>query len=215
VSHFSLVVNAGGKSTRMDGRSKALLPVPPSGTPLIAYIIQRLIPLRPAQTVVVTNDFAVADAVYAAQFRDLLVVEDRWREAGPIGGIATGLTHVDDWAIVVACDMPFVNPRLFEEMCTIAEERCEDGSRCWDAVVPRIRGYPQMLHTLYHGEMLTVFERLIESGNLKLLNVLPQTAVRYYAESEIAELDPMLLSFTNVNTPSDWARVLPQFQSGN
>jgi molybdopterin-guanine dinucleotide biosynthesis protein A len=39
--HLDLIINAGGVSRRM-GRSKALLPVPPDATPLIAHVARRL-----------------------------------------------------------------------------------------------------------------------------------------------------------------------------
>ncbi len=56
--------------------------------------------------------------------------------------------------------------------------------------------------------MLPEFERLIQGGNLKLLDVLPGVRVRYVGESEILALDPQLASFTNVNTAGDWQLAL-------
>ena len=53
--NLTLIVNAGGQSRRM-GQSKALLPIPPRGEPLIAHLVRRLQPLAPARLVVVTND---------------------------------------------------------------------------------------------------------------------------------------------------------------
>ena len=63
-----LVVIAGGDSRRMGGVHKALLPVPPSGRPLIAHIIKRLQPIVESDSiqshvVVVANHDAVISAV--------------------------------------------------------------------------------------------------------------------------------------------------------
>ncbi len=204
MSEFTLVVNAGGDSRRMSGRHKALLPVPPRGQPLIDYIVGLLAPLSPAEVVIVANSPAVREAVETREQPSARVVLDLWPGSGSMGGIATGLTYCRDWAIVAACDMPFVNLALFGMLCQLASEVDGDGRRRWDAVVPRVDGYPQMLHTLYHVDMLPSFRRCMRDGDLKLLRVLHGTRVRYVGEEEMTPVDPGLRSFTNVNTPAEW-----------
>ena len=203
MSEFALVVIAGGDSRRMRGRHKALLPVPPDGHPLIDHIVGTLAPLSQA-VVAVANKLDVQEAVATRRQSIVTVVPDLWPGAGAMGGIATGLMYCKDWAVVTACDTPFVNPGLFELLCRFAVETDGDNRRRWDGVVPRVHGYPQMLHTLYHVDMLPHFRQCISAGDLKLLNVLPAARVRYVLEEEMTPLDPGLRSFTNVNTPSEW-----------
>jgi molybdopterin-guanine dinucleotide biosynthesis protein A len=210
MSDFILVVNAGGSSKRMHSQQKALLPVPPHDQPLVDYIVSRLAPLSTSGVVVVANDPAVRRAVAGGHRPPVEVVPDLWPEAGAMGGIATGLSYCREWAIAAACDMPFVDPGLFELLCQFSGELDSSGRRLWDAVVPRVRGYPQMLHTLYHVDALPIFRRLIQAGDLKLLNVLRDVRVRYVGEDELASIDPELRSFTNVNTLEEWDWVLKE-----
>ena len=106
---FTLIINAGGQSRRM-GQPKALLPMPPQQTPLLRHLWQRLQAIA-ERTILIANDPTLAEqagiAAAVAQYAD------RYADAGPLGGMATGLALCDDWAILVACDMPFADPELF------------------------------------------------------------------------------------------------------
>ena len=62
---IALVVNAGGQSRRL-GRTKALLPMPHGGLPLIVHIMRRLVPLVSDRVVIVSDDPLVAAAVNIA-----------------------------------------------------------------------------------------------------------------------------------------------------
>jgi molybdenum cofactor guanylyltransferase len=208
MSEFTLVVNAGGDSRRMHGSQKALLPVPPHGHPLIDHIVGLLAPLATSELVIVANSVEVRRAVTVQGDLCTTLVADRWPGSGAMGGIATGLMYCREWAIVAACDMPFVNPGLFGILCQLAGETDYGGRRRWDAVVPRVDGYPQMLHTLYHRAMLPTFRRCMDRGDLKLLSVLPAARVRYMEEDEMTPVDPDLRSFVNVNTRADWEQAL-------
>ena len=129
---FSLVINAGGQSRRM-GQDKALLPVPTSGQPLLYHIIQRLRHLPIQHLIVVSNDLTVA--IFE---RPVTFVPDVYPGAGPLGGIATGLQLCSEWGIFVACDMPLVNPHVFQFLCELASEQHVEGGDRWEAVVPHI-----------------------------------------------------------------------------
>ena len=63
MTEYALVVNAGGASVRMQGRPKALLPVPPHGVALANTIIDRLAPLSTGDIIVVANDPQVQERV--------------------------------------------------------------------------------------------------------------------------------------------------------
>ncbi|MBV7329873.1 molybdenum cofactor guanylyltransferase [Chloroflexi bacterium TSY] len=206
----TLVINAGGESRRM-GRSKALLPVPPDHRALIAHIAHRLQPLRPQRIVIVTNDpkiAALTDIPGPVEY-----ISDRHPGMGALGGIATALSLCDSWAIMVACDLPFVAPKLFAKLCKIAGEVKTSHSNQqeeaqWDAVVPFVEGYAQTLHALYHRRCLPAVETLLASGERKVSRFFPAVRVRSVSEDELRPYDSTLRSFMNVNTPEEWANAL-------
>jgi len=208
MSDVALVVNAGGVSKRMAAGHKALLPVPPHGFALINHIIDRLSRLATSGTIVVANDTAIVTAVRVHQGQSCTVVPDRWPQTGAMGGLATGLLQCTGWAMVVACDMPFVSPRLFRMLRDMATEDESGAAHRWDAVVPRVRGFPHMMHAVYHASAVPQMEAMIHADNLKLLDLLPRLSVRYVGEEEMAAVDPELRSLTNVNTDEDWADAL-------
>ena len=103
------------------GRAKALLPVPPDDTPLIAHIYRRLLPLQAASLVVVTNDAKLPD--HAGLPSATHFVADAYPETGTLGGIATGLQVTPGWAAVVACDLPLLSAALMGWLAGLAAEQ--------------------------------------------------------------------------------------------
>lgn len=200
IDDLTLVVNAGGQSRRM-GQAKALLPTP-AGVPLLVHILRRLAPLAPARTVIIANDPAIAG------IRDLppaaRCVVDAYPDTGTLGGIATGLGAAPGWAAVVACDLPFVQARVFDHLCAVAAVQ-EGGSDAWDAVVPIIDGYAEPLHALYHRRCLPAIEHRLAAGERRVISFMPDVRTHYVDEAALRAIDPNLDSFWNVNTPEEWA----------
>jgi len=209
----SLVINAGGASRRM-GRDKALLPVPPRDTPLICHVAQRLRTLPLERLVVVANSCAVQRAIAAAPHgaAPVTIRRDAYPGTGALGGLVTGLAACDGWAIVVACDMPLLNPVLLRALWDMAIESTGaiDGNTAAqvDAVVPHVNGRSQPFHALYHRRCVPVMEAQLQAGERRVRTVLTQLRVRAVSEAELRRFDPDLLSFFNVNTPADWAQAL-------
>ncbi len=98
--------------------------------------------------------------------------------------------------IVVACDMPFVDPALLGFLLGLVG----DGV---DAVVPLVRGEPQPLHAVYSRACAGAAAAQIMTGDLKMAKLLDRLRVRYVAEAELRAVDPELRSFFNINTPAD------------
>lgn len=189
----TLLLNAGGSSRRM-GQPKALLPMPPSATPLIRHIATRLLPLAD-DLLVIANDPAVVDALQPLPARWLT---DAYPDTGPLGGLATGLALCDGWCICVACDLPFVQPSLFRYLI---DQTGDD----WDGVVPLVEGRPQPLHALYHRRTLPAVEAALQTGKRRMDSFYSQVRIRFVTEDEVRAIDPELRSFVNVNTPEEWA----------
>lgn len=204
LSSFALIINAGGESRRM-GRSKALLPVPPDDTPLIAHVARRLASLPLDRVIVVANDPTLP--AMAQLSAPTIFVADAYPGAGALGGIATGLQQIDGWAVVVACDLPLVAPQVFALLAHIAAER-DDQGECWDAVVPVIGGYEEPLHALYHRRCLPAIEARLVQGQRRVISFMGDVRTRYVSEDELRSVDPQLHSFVNANTPAEWDAAL-------
>jgi molybdopterin-guanine dinucleotide biosynthesis protein A len=186
------IVLCGGKTTRFGG-DKALASV--GGRPVIDRVIDAVGPLCSRVIVVTSQDRP--DLQLPPGVR---VVADTHPGHGPLGGICTGLRHTPtDLALVVGCDMPFLNPGVLRLML--------DRLTWFDAVVPRHGdGYLEPLHAVYTRGCLPPMEAHLASGRLALWDVLQELHARYLEEAECRPLDPELLSFFNLNSPADLKR---------
>ena len=193
--NISGIVLAGGMSRRL-GRNKAVEHV--GRMPLLSRVIDRLSQVTD-QTVVV-----VADAEQASELpipHSATIAPDVYPGAGSLGGIFTGLSAAaEEWGIVVACDMPFLNLDLLRHMLSL-----RDG---YDAVVPVIDGRPEPTHAAYSTACLPHIERRLQANDLKIARFFDQVRVNYLSQSEVEERDPERLSFFNVNTQEDLDRAL-------
>jgi molybdopterin-guanine dinucleotide biosynthesis protein A len=194
----ALVVNAGGQSLRM-GRAKALLQVPGNGLPLIAHIIHRLLPQVSSRVIVVSNNHAVVEAV--AGVADVQVVPDQWPDGGALGGLATGLAEAEGWAMVVACDMPFVEPAIFAKLIEVA--KLQSGL---DAIIPCVAGQAEPFHGLWHRRCLAALAVRLEARELKIQAALNALNVAWMDEQALG-IRAEAMAFYNVNTPAEWEAV--------
>ena len=191
----SAIVLAGGMSRRL-GRNKAIEPI--DGQPLITRVIGRLSHLT-QQTVVVVNDDERVSVLPLPDSAKVAV--DGYPGKGSLGGIFTGLSAAQaDWAIVVACDMPFLNLDLFRHMLSLREGT--------DAVVPVLEGRPEPTHALYSKACLPHIEDKLKADDLKISRFFDEVRVRFVPEEEVDKLDPGHLSFFNINTQQDLDQAL-------
>ena len=125
------VILAGGKSRRMGGSPKALLPF--GGRPLIEHIAETLRSVLP-DCLLVTN----TPELYGSL--GLPMVGDVFPEGGSLGGIYSGLQAASgDAALCVACDMPFLSAPLVAHLAGRATEA--------DVVIPEAGGELQKRST--------------------------------------------------------------------
>lgn len=216
---LALVINAGGQSRRM-GRNKALLPMPApksaNSNPLIVHMIQRLAVLPVERLVVVSGDAAVRDALFRQRLSVPLLsfVADAYAGGGALGGLATGLRECPAWGIVVACDMPLINPHLllWQWQQIAGAARAETEAEI-DALVPVVSGRAQPFHALYHHRCLPAIVARLAAGQRKVTSFLADVRTRYIPEAVVRARDPHLRSFRNVNTPAEWLAVSSQLSS--
>ncbi len=126
-------------------------------------------------------------------------VHDIHPNAGPLGGLHTGLSaspDVDNF--LLACDMPFAEPGLARYVLSRLGDH--------DASVPVLARRPEPLFAAYKQCCLPVVESCIRAGALRMRDALDRLDVLYIPESDLRPIDPQLRSFVNVNTPEEYER---------
>ncbi len=188
--HVSGVILAGGRSRRMGGSPKALIPF--GERPLIEHIVETITAVLP-DCLVVTN----SPELYA--FLGCPLVADIFPDGGSLGGIYSGLVAVPgDAALCVACDMPFLSPALLAHLAERAGEA--------DVVIPDAAGELQTLHAVYGKACLPAMERRLRAGQLKITGFFDEVRVLRIPEEAVARFAPPARAFMNLNTPADLAR---------
>ena len=126
-------------------------------------------------------------------------VPDVYPQWGALGGLHAALTACKrDWAIVAACDLPFVTGDLFLSLAALRLDH--------EAVVPiQPDGRPQPLAAIYRVDpCLQRATELIESGRRRPLDLLEAVKTRWVSFEEIRNLEQSERFFVNINTPSDY-----------
>ena len=132
------IVLSGGENRRM-GRDKAFLKI--AGIPMIEHVLQAL------QSVVKQKIIIVTNSPQAYTSYGVRVVTDASDKRGSLIGIYTGLLYSqDEYNIVVACDMPFLNSKLLRFMIEIQEG--------YDLIVYRNNAIFEPLHAIYSKNCL-------------------------------------------------------------
>jgi molybdopterin-guanine dinucleotide biosynthesis protein A len=182
----SAIVLAGGQSRRM-GRDKALIDY--QGRPIIAHVVDTLRALSD-DIAVVSNQSDLYGSFGARS------VPDYEPPCGPLGGIAVGLqAALHPLAVVVACDMPFLNVTLLRWLIDLAEG--------YDAVVPQTGDEFEPLHAVYRRECYSPIVRRIERSERRVISFFADVRLRPVPEPEWRVLDPAGRSLVNLNTPDD------------
>ncbi len=133
-------------------------------------------------------------------------VPDVYGGWGALGGLHASLAACRaEWAVVVACDLPFVTGELLARLYLLRED--------FDAVVPVQRdGRLQPLCALYRREVCRErAEALIREGERRPRTLIAAVRARRVNWEELEDLEGSKLFFENVNTPEDYRRALSRF----
>jgi molybdenum cofactor guanylyltransferase len=186
--HYNItgVVLAGGRSSRM-GQDKALLVW--KGRPLIRHAIDILGEL--CQKVVISaskDDYG---------FTTCEVWPDEWDVQAPMSGIYSCLKRSQhDWIMVLSCDMPLVDPRLFQALLSY--------STGYDIVVPvHDGGFIEPLCGVYSKGALPKLEQSLSRQSYSMKQFI------FSGKSRLMEIGPELEFyredlFFNVNTKDNF-----------
>ena len=177
------IILSGGQSTRM-GTDKALIQI--NEKTLLENIIQICQPLC-AHILISSNNSAHEKFGYK-------IVPDEIKNCGPLGGIYSCLKKSEtDWNFVISVDSPFVEPEFVSFLIS------ETGN--YDAVAPAHDLGKEPLIALYHKNCLEIIEKMLNSKNYKMTNLLTTINTRFVDSQKWVEEFPEI--FRNLNTPED------------
>ena len=168
LSDLTLIVAAGGKSTRM-GQDKRFLPL--DGEPLLARTLRKG---RAAgfRGIVLAAEGAQEELTTLAAEYGAMLVTDEIPAQGPAAAIAAGLSAAEtEWSLVLSGDMPFYDFELVRTLLPYA-----DGDT--QVILPTLSGYWQPLAALYQRDAGAVFATAIARGDRKLGIILRELTVR-------------------------------------
>lgn len=190
--HASGFILAGGKSSRM-GTDKSLLRF--GNSTLIGSAIERLRKIVAEVAIVSPRDDL---AGYAP------VIHDVYPDRGPLGGIHAALaSSAHELNLMLAVDMPFVEPELLQSLLGIAQES--------QAVitVPQTRNGWQPLCAVYRKAFASVAETALKGDDYKIDRLFKQVTTRILSEAELEKWGYTSRVFMNLNTPNDLRNAAP------
>ncbi len=188
MTNFSVVIQAGGKSSRM-GQDKALSPF--MGITLIEFILEQLEGFGDEQII-------ISNKPKDYKRFDMPVFQDIHPDVGALGGIYSGVFHAScEHSLILGCDMPFINLDFLKYIVGLAPN--------FDAVIPRLKKdeFTEPFRAIYAKTCLEPIEQSIRVGNRKVISFFDKINIRFVESKEIKKYDSKGITFFNVNTLED------------
>lgn len=183
---LSVVILAGGRGERLGG-DKAGLQL--AGQTLLQRVLANLSSLSDDLIVVLRADQTL-------EVGGARAVVDVAPDVGVLAGMIAGLEAArHEWAVIVACDMPFISTTLVRLMFAQREGHA--------VVVPHVEAGYEPLHALYHRSCVPAMWQALRAGRRRPISFYPANGVRIITPAEIAPIDPLGRSFYNINTPQE------------
>ena len=186
------IILSGGKSSRL-GQDKGLVEL--EGRPLVSWVIDILSGVVDEIVVVVGSEETIP-WYWEVIPNDVRVVSDCYSEDSPLIGLITGLREArGDYAVVCACDMPFIDPVILELLFCVSYGL--NG-----ALLQKPNGWIEPLPSVYHvANCLENAERMRVRGELRIRKVLETMNDKVSVPTEkLREIDPDLVSFIDLDT---------------
>ena len=175
----NIALLAGGKNSRMGGFTKSFLKFKNE------YFLQRILDEFKGfhRIAIISNEKNLYEEYQVDIFEDLI------RDVGPLGGIYTALSSINDSCFIAACDMPFLSQEKILNFYNDLDN--------FDAVIPIYKGRPQPLCALYNISVLKYIKEALDNDDLKIMIPLKKAKVKF------VEVDDDKL-FVNINTPEEY-----------
>lgn len=192
------VILAGGAATRYGGHPKGLERV--GGVRLIDRVARALATRCDSLLLVANADDATSWLPGTRVVRDVRPGE------GALGGLLTALVAAGGDAIVVAWDMPFVEPALLAAL----RARGEQGDV--DAVLPESDGSPRGTEPMcawYSARCVPAIIAALDAGDRRAVAFHDSVRVARLPLAEVQRFGEPARMFANVNAPADLPRTPP------
>ncbi|MGQ3481995.1 molybdenum cofactor guanylyltransferase [Paenibacillus sp. TY11] len=202
------IIVAGGRSSRM-GQDKALLEI--EGATVLERTVAALEQVT-ERVIVVTRDSQ------GYGLSGMEIVPDVYPGMGPLSGIHAGLSaSTTEWGMVVACDMPFVQPEVLHDLLAVTEKWAELQGTTepgLQAVISSVDGRIHPLLAVYHRSVLPSVEECLRSKRLRLTDWLDKLNVRYATVEDLPGVseDMWHKAAFNMNNPQDYQLAIEQLK---
>ncbi|WP_166240735.1 molybdenum cofactor guanylyltransferase [Paenibacillus turpanensis] len=187
------IILAGGMSSRM-GTNKALLPIAPNGDPIIAHILKQLRKAINGKIIISVGASSerVKEYSFLSEITEVVFSSDIIGE-GPLAGVYSSLSELsDDYALVIACDMPNLSVKLVKEMIQLTAKN------------PDLIGVKnEPFHALYHSRTAEIAYEQLQQRQYSMHAFLNRLNALYL---DPETLDPA--AFRNVNTQLEYQELL-------
>lgn len=195
-------VLAGGASRRF-GADKALVEF--AGRTLLSHMCEVVATATGSVHVV------AAPGRYGNQA--LSLIEDRWPDEGPLGGIITALHATqesgsgEDWNLIVSCDMPFLTREWLEYLAATAA--ASDA----EVIVPRSTYGLEPLCACWRTSAATSLQSAFDEGGRKVTDAMKRLRTEILDETHWKRFDSGGRLFWNMNTPQDYQAALQMWET--
>ncbi len=191
------IVLCGGKSRRM-GQPKAWLPF--AGERMLPRVV-RLVAAAVEPVVVVAAPGQDLPPLQA----QITVLRDQKEDQGPLEGLRVGLEALQDRCDAVflsSCDVPLLAPAFVRRLIDLLGEHV--------ICVARDDDYLHPLAAVYRIGVGNTIPRLLTANRRRLIDLFDEVPTRIVTIGELVDVDPMLCSLRNMNTPEEFARALAE-----
>ena len=191
----SAVILAGGFSRRF-GSDKGLVLL--MNKPLVRHVIDN-ISAAVDEILVVLSSEKQKKAFEPIVKETAKLIIDSDKVQSPLIGTKTGFEVANgDYSLLVPCDAPLISTKIVQFLFDVSSNRT--------AVIPRwTSGHVEPLQAVYHTKSaLGATKTALNQNRLDMRSMINNlNNVRYVSSRVLAQFDPELLSFFNVNTPQD------------
>ena len=130
---------------------------------------------------------------------NLIFVEDKIKNKGPMSGIMTGLSHISgEWSLVLPCDSPYVSPDYIKSIFCEIDDDYSAIVPCHDEKNRLMTSEP--LHSVYRKTLIGEIENLIGEDVLHIKGLIEKIETKFVLidNKKIEKKE-----FRNLNSPED------------
>lgn len=190
-NNFTAVILSNGKNSRI-GFEKSLLKI---NGELIIDRTYRICKELFNKVLIISDKTSII-----SRFPENICYNDEIHNAGPLGGIYTGLLKAESkYIIVFACDMPFLSQSFIEREIDIFQSKYNK----FDVFMPVHENKIEPLHAIYSKNCLDIINHNLKLNVYKIRSFFSFVKVAYW---DITESDLKFL--TNINNYQDLLKII-------